>query len=171
MANALVEAGAEPSTARADARLGVAVVRGLLLDLLATGERREVDEAFERYLQLTELTTDVPRAVSFPMAPQAPPDPDPGTAGGGGRMNGQGRDAGRVPPDPDRRLDRRQFLRRGGSTAAALGAAALLGPLAGCSKTSSTAGPTTTVPRARRAPRQPPLPPPDRRSGRPCRPC
>jgi AcrR family transcriptional regulator len=52
MAAALIEAGGEPSTARADARLGVAVVRGLLLDLLATGDRREVDQAFERYLEL-----------------------------------------------------------------------------------------------------------------------
>jgi AcrR family transcriptional regulator len=51
MADALVEAGRDRSTARAEARLGVAVVRGLLLDLLATGERQEVDEAFERYLQ------------------------------------------------------------------------------------------------------------------------
>ncbi len=52
MADALIEAGADRDTARADARLGVAVVRGLLLDLLATGERRAVDEAFERYLEL-----------------------------------------------------------------------------------------------------------------------
>ena len=32
------------------ARLGVAVVRGLLLDLLATGDRAAVDAAFEQYL-------------------------------------------------------------------------------------------------------------------------
>jgi hypothetical protein len=30
------------------------VTRGLLLDLLATGDRRGVTEAFERYLQYTE---------------------------------------------------------------------------------------------------------------------
>lgn len=47
---AMVEAGAEEDTARADARLGVAVVRGLLLDLLATGEREAVDRAFLRFL-------------------------------------------------------------------------------------------------------------------------
>jgi AcrR family transcriptional regulator len=47
---ALVEAGADERTARADARLGVAVVRGLLLDLLATGDRAGVDEAYERFL-------------------------------------------------------------------------------------------------------------------------
>jgi len=36
--------------ARAEARLGVAVVRGLLLDLLATGDRPAVDAAMERYI-------------------------------------------------------------------------------------------------------------------------
>ncbi|GAY09817.1 TetR/AcrR family transcriptional regulator [Pseudonocardia sp. N23] len=38
--------------ARTDVRLGVAVVRGLLLDLLATGDRVAVDAAFERYVTL-----------------------------------------------------------------------------------------------------------------------
>jgi AcrR family transcriptional regulator len=51
VAAALVTAGAAERTARADARLGVAVVRGLLLDLLATGDRAGVDEAYERFLQ------------------------------------------------------------------------------------------------------------------------
>jgi len=37
-------------TARADARLGIAVTRGLLLDLLATGNRAAVDAAMERYI-------------------------------------------------------------------------------------------------------------------------
>jgi AcrR family transcriptional regulator len=37
---------------RADARLGVAVTRGLLLDLLATGDRTSVDRAFERFVQM-----------------------------------------------------------------------------------------------------------------------
>jgi AcrR family transcriptional regulator len=50
IAAAMVDAGADKKTARADARLGVAVVRGLLLDLLATGDRDGVTEAFERYL-------------------------------------------------------------------------------------------------------------------------
>jgi AcrR family transcriptional regulator len=36
-----------PETARVHARLGLAVVRGLLLDLLATGERTEVAAALE----------------------------------------------------------------------------------------------------------------------------
>jgi AcrR family transcriptional regulator len=51
IADALVQAGADERTARADARLGVAVVRGLLLDLLATGDRDGVNEAYKRFLQ------------------------------------------------------------------------------------------------------------------------
>ena len=51
IADALVKAGADERAARADARLGVAVVRGLLLDLLATGDRAGVTEAYERYLR------------------------------------------------------------------------------------------------------------------------
>jgi len=51
VADALVKAGAGEQTARADARLGLAVVRGLLLDLLATGDRAGVNDAYERFLQ------------------------------------------------------------------------------------------------------------------------
>ena len=50
----MVQAGGSEATARADARLGLAVVRGLLLDLLATGDRDGVTEAYERFLQLYE---------------------------------------------------------------------------------------------------------------------
>jgi AcrR family transcriptional regulator len=46
--------GATLDEARTDVRLGVAVVRGLLLDLLATGERDAVDRAFERFVRLWE---------------------------------------------------------------------------------------------------------------------
>jgi AcrR family transcriptional regulator len=52
IAAAPVEAGADEPTARADARLSVAVVRGLLLDLLATGDRAGVTTAYERLLRL-----------------------------------------------------------------------------------------------------------------------
>jgi AcrR family transcriptional regulator len=45
-----VERGVQAAAARADARLGVAVIRGLLLDLLASGNRRAVDAALERYI-------------------------------------------------------------------------------------------------------------------------
>ena len=54
VAAAMVQAGGSEATARADARLGLAVVRGLLLDLLATGDRDGVTEAYERFLQLYE---------------------------------------------------------------------------------------------------------------------
>jgi AcrR family transcriptional regulator len=47
-----IDRGADPAVARADARLGVAVTRGLLLDWLATGDRVAVDAAFERYIEL-----------------------------------------------------------------------------------------------------------------------
>jgi AcrR family transcriptional regulator len=40
--------------ARAEVRLGLAVMRGLLLDLLATGDRAGVDAAFEQFVSLVE---------------------------------------------------------------------------------------------------------------------
>jgi AcrR family transcriptional regulator len=51
VAEALEDAGADPVTARAEARLGVAVVRGLLLDLLATGDHDGVRAAHEQFLR------------------------------------------------------------------------------------------------------------------------
>lgn len=50
LARALVASGRDEEEARVDARLGVAVVRGLLLDLLATGDRTAVDGAYRRFL-------------------------------------------------------------------------------------------------------------------------
>jgi AcrR family transcriptional regulator len=50
-----VRFGMPAEAARADARLGIAVIRGLLLDLLATGDRAGVDEAVERYIELGEI--------------------------------------------------------------------------------------------------------------------
>lgn len=44
--------GESPETARVDARLAVAVTRGLLLDVLATGRSAETDAAMERFSQL-----------------------------------------------------------------------------------------------------------------------
>lgn len=49
----LAARGMEPDEARALARLGLAVTRGLLLDLLATGDRDGVDAAWERWISLT----------------------------------------------------------------------------------------------------------------------
>jgi AcrR family transcriptional regulator len=61
IADVLVKAGADERTARADARLGVAVVRGLLLDLLATGDRAGATEAYERFLQHASTTASPTR--------------------------------------------------------------------------------------------------------------
>lgn len=47
-----VGAGADPAAARNRARLGLATVRGLLLDLLVTGDRDGVDAAMEEFLRL-----------------------------------------------------------------------------------------------------------------------
>ncbi len=47
-----VARGMPAETARAHARLGVAVVRGLLLDLLATGDRAGVDAAMEAFIDV-----------------------------------------------------------------------------------------------------------------------
>jgi AcrR family transcriptional regulator len=46
--------GLDPETARAQARLDIAVTRGLLLDLLATGDRAGTDKAAEQFLTLYE---------------------------------------------------------------------------------------------------------------------
>ncbi len=48
------EAGLDERTARLEARLAIAVTRGLLLDLLATGDRQGVTEVFERYVRYAE---------------------------------------------------------------------------------------------------------------------
>lgn len=51
-ARASIAQGVPEPLARAHARLGVAVVRGLLLDLLATGDIERVDEAMEAFIDL-----------------------------------------------------------------------------------------------------------------------
>src|SRR5579871_4525254 len=47
-----IDQGVPAPVATAHARLGVAVVRGLLLDLLATGETERVDEAMRAFIDL-----------------------------------------------------------------------------------------------------------------------
>lgn len=47
---ALVAGGQPEAAARAQVRLGLAVVRGLLLDLVATGDRDGVDAAFAEFV-------------------------------------------------------------------------------------------------------------------------
>lgn len=48
-----IDHGVAPEVARAEARLSVAVMRGLLLDWLATGDRDGVNAAFERYVAIS----------------------------------------------------------------------------------------------------------------------
>jgi AcrR family transcriptional regulator len=54
--------GVPADEARAAARLGLAVVRGLLLDLLATGDREGVDQAYERFLRISSDQQTQPAA-------------------------------------------------------------------------------------------------------------
>jgi AcrR family transcriptional regulator len=60
LADAEAAQGADPATARARARLGLAVVRGLLLDLLATGDRAGVDAAMEEFVRLHHAPAEPP---------------------------------------------------------------------------------------------------------------
>jgi AcrR family transcriptional regulator len=58
-----VAQGRPEAEARAEARLGVAVTRGLLLDLLATGDREAVDAAMELYI--AALTPATPEPAGY----------------------------------------------------------------------------------------------------------
>jgi AcrR family transcriptional regulator len=73
-------AGADEATARIMARLGLAVARGLLLDLLATGDRDGVTQAYEHYLQVVEAHYP---ATAARLAEHPPAGPD--IAKGSGR--------------------------------------------------------------------------------------
>jgi AcrR family transcriptional regulator len=61
--------GMPPGQARASARLGLAATRGLLLDLLATGDRAGVDEAMELFITRYEQL--------FPPSGPRPDSPGP----------------------------------------------------------------------------------------------
>lgn len=56
LAAPMERAGVAPDVARSQARLGVAVGRGLLLDLLATGDRAGVDAAMDRFVAMYAAT-------------------------------------------------------------------------------------------------------------------
>ena len=58
--------GFPTETAAAQARLGVAVTRGLLLDLLATGDRRACNAALEQYIRLGEAYVAVAAQAATP---------------------------------------------------------------------------------------------------------
>jgi AcrR family transcriptional regulator len=51
----LIDAGIDAEHAQALARLGLAVTRGLLLDLLATGDKAGTSRAFELFTELLDL--------------------------------------------------------------------------------------------------------------------
>ena len=74
IAAALVQMGVDPEVARIDARLGVAVARGLLLDLLATGDRHGAGAAYHRFLRL--MTHSRAAADDLRSDPEVP-DPAP----------------------------------------------------------------------------------------------
>jgi len=57
-----VAIGVPAPLARAHARLGIAVTRGLLLDLLATGDAAEVDAAMEQFIDVYETWLEQVRA-------------------------------------------------------------------------------------------------------------
>lgn len=50
--------GIPVQVARANARLGIAVARGLLLDLLATGDQEGADQAMEQFIAMYQAITD-----------------------------------------------------------------------------------------------------------------
>jgi hypothetical protein len=50
--------GIPVQAARANARLGIAVARGLLLDLLATGDQEGVDQAMEQFIAMYQAITE-----------------------------------------------------------------------------------------------------------------
>ena len=54
------QAGWLGDDAHRQSRLLAAVVRGLLIDLLTTGDRKGVNDAFERYLELASLDQRMP---------------------------------------------------------------------------------------------------------------
>jgi hypothetical protein len=72
--------GVPAPLARAHARLGIAVTRGLLLDLLATGEVEGVDRAMDAFIELYEtwlVRSAAQSASSARLVLAAPGDPDP----------------------------------------------------------------------------------------------
>lgn len=50
--------GMPVQAARTNARLGIAVARGLLLDLLATGDQESVDQAMEQFITMYQAITE-----------------------------------------------------------------------------------------------------------------
>ncbi len=79
LAEILIRQGHPAAGAPARARLGIAVVRGLLLDLLATGDRAAVDEAMELFISSYEAV--LPAHSGTERAGDDPAAGQPGTPG------------------------------------------------------------------------------------------
>jgi AcrR family transcriptional regulator len=62
--------GLPPGAARAHARLGLAVARGLLFDLLITGDRTGVDAAMDLFAELTTAPTAAPTTAPRTASPR-----------------------------------------------------------------------------------------------------
>lgn len=62
--------GMDERSARAEARLGLAVIRGLLLDLLATGDRQGADDAMECHIAAVAAVAARHPAVDIPATPE-----------------------------------------------------------------------------------------------------
>jgi AcrR family transcriptional regulator len=82
--------GVPRRTARVNARLGLALMRGLLLDLLATGDRTATDGAIEAFIALFD-----PHPPEAPAA--APSRPSRRTTAASAAPGGTGRRARRTP--------------------------------------------------------------------------
>lgn len=79
VADAVARGIPEPQ-ARAHLRLGVAVTRGLLLDLLATGDTEAADRAMDAFIALTERWLET-KTAPLRHHPNTPPStPKPGTS-------------------------------------------------------------------------------------------
>ena len=60
--------------ARAHPRLGIAVTRGLLLDLLASGDTHAANQAMDLFIAMTERWLETNAAAPLPGSPgDAPP--------------------------------------------------------------------------------------------------
>lgn len=70
---ATVARGIPEPQARAHLRLGVAVTRGLLLDLLATGDTEAADQAMDVFIALTERWLETNAAAPLRGHPDTPP--------------------------------------------------------------------------------------------------
>jgi AcrR family transcriptional regulator len=94
--------GVDRDVFRADTRLAVAVIRGLLLDLLATHDRQAVDAAFERYVELYETQPVTSGAQTRGSTPRRPPARGPAAVAPAVGSRRAARTRRSSPPKPSR---------------------------------------------------------------------